>query len=153
MAHWVMLAYRLPREPSTPRIALWRRLRQLGAAQIGDGLVTLPLTDETRERLEWLAEQVREAGGDAGVWIAQPTTAKQERELKQRLRTAVAADYRAVLEAAEAARKEGVVTRRTVERLRRAVRAIRARDYFPPPERARAERAVETLAALLKARV
>ena len=153
MAHWVMLAYRLPREPSTPRIALWRRLRQLGAAQIGDGLVTLPLTDETRERLEWLAEQVREAGGDAGVWIAQPTTAKQERELKQRLRTAVAADYRAVLEAAEAARKEGVVTRRTVERLRRAVRAIRARDYFPPPERARAERAVEALAALLKARV
>ena len=153
MAHWVMLDYRLPREPSTPRIALWRRLRQLGAAQIGDGLVTLPLTDETRERLEWLAEQVREAGGDAGVWIAQPTTAKQERELKQRLRTAVAADYRAVLEAAEAARKEGVVTRRTVERLRRAVRAIRARDYFPPPERARAERAVEALAALLKARV
>jgi len=23
---WVLLAYRMPREPSTPRIALWRRL-------------------------------------------------------------------------------------------------------------------------------
>ncbi len=31
---WVLLAYRLPREPSTPRIALWRRLRRLGAAQV-----------------------------------------------------------------------------------------------------------------------
>jgi hypothetical protein len=31
---WVLLAYRLPREPSTPRIALWRGLRRLGAAQI-----------------------------------------------------------------------------------------------------------------------
>src|SRR4051794_9204915 len=26
---WVLLAYRLPREPSTPRIALWRKLRAL----------------------------------------------------------------------------------------------------------------------------
>src|SRR2546423_2368580 len=132
---WVMLAYRLPREPSTPRIALWRRLRQLGAAQIADGLVALPLTDDTRERLEWLAEQVREAGGDAGVWLAQPTAAKQERELKQRLRAAGPADYRAVIEAAGAAREEGIVTRRAVERLRRGVRANRAPAYFPPPQR------------------
>ena len=38
---WVLLSYRMPREPSTPRIAVWRRLRQLGAAQLGDGLVAL----------------------------------------------------------------------------------------------------------------
>src|SRR5262249_39018906 len=31
---WVLLAYRLPREPSTPRIAVWRRLRRLGALQL-----------------------------------------------------------------------------------------------------------------------
>src|SRR5258708_1839751 len=29
---WVFLAYRLPREPSTPRIAVWRKLRRLGIA-------------------------------------------------------------------------------------------------------------------------
>ena len=33
---WVLLSYRVPREPSTPRIAVWRRLRQLGVAQLGD---------------------------------------------------------------------------------------------------------------------
>src|SRR5205814_10539904 len=26
---WVLLAYRVPREPSSPRIAIWRRLRRL----------------------------------------------------------------------------------------------------------------------------
>ena len=30
---WVLLAYRLPREPSTPRSALWRKLHLLGAQQ------------------------------------------------------------------------------------------------------------------------
>ena len=54
---WVLLAYRLPREPSTPRIALWRRLRRLGAAQLVDGLVALPHDARTREALEWLADE------------------------------------------------------------------------------------------------
>ena len=40
-ASWVLLAYRVPREPSTPRIAVWRRLKRLGAAQLLDGLVVL----------------------------------------------------------------------------------------------------------------
>ena len=41
---WVLLCYRLPREPSTPRIAVWRKLKRLGVAQLGDGLVALPST-------------------------------------------------------------------------------------------------------------
>jgi len=51
-----MLAYRLPREPSTPRIALWRRLKRLGVVQLLDGLVALPADAKTREQLEWAAE-------------------------------------------------------------------------------------------------
>ena len=30
---WVLLAYRIPREPSTPRISVWRKLRRLGAVR------------------------------------------------------------------------------------------------------------------------
>ena len=54
----MLLAYRLPREPSTPRIATWRKLKQLGVAQLLDGLVALPLDSRNRERLEWLADEV-----------------------------------------------------------------------------------------------
>src|SRR4051812_49914311 len=69
---WVLLSYRLPREPSTPRIAVWRRLRRLGAVQIGDGVAALPLDDRTREQFDWLANDVEEAGGGGGVLVAQP---------------------------------------------------------------------------------
>ena len=37
-----MLTYRLPRDPSTPRGVVWRKLRRLGVAQLADGLVALP---------------------------------------------------------------------------------------------------------------
>jgi hypothetical protein len=64
---------------------------------------------------------------------------------------AVAADYAAVVAAAEAAAGYDAATRRrTLRRLRRALRAIRSRDYFPPPERDRAQRAVDDLASLVE---
>ena len=144
---WVLLAYRLPREPSTPRIALWRRLRRLGAAQLLDGLVALPLTPETREQLEWAAEEVVDAGGDASVWIAASATAAQERALVARMSAAVAADYRVLITAAKG---RGQATRRRLQQLRRTLHAIEARDHFHPHERERARRAVEELAERLE---
>jgi hypothetical protein len=146
---WVLLAYRLPREPSTPRIALWRRLRRLGVAQVIDGLVALPLDRRTREQFEWLAESVEEAGGYASVWTAQASAPAEERMLIDRMSDAVTADYRAVTDAARAARRsDDRARRRTLTRLRRTMHVIRARDFFPPPERALAEAAVEELAQL-----
>jgi hypothetical protein len=53
---WVLLAYRLPREPSNPRVAVWRKLERLGVARLGDGLVALRADARTREHLEGLAE-------------------------------------------------------------------------------------------------
>ncbi len=47
-SQWVFLAYRLPREPSTPRITVWRKLKRLGVAQILDGLVALPMDARNR---------------------------------------------------------------------------------------------------------
>ena len=55
---WVLLAYRVPREPSTPRITVWRKLKRLGVAQVVDGLVALPLDARTKEHLEWLGDEI-----------------------------------------------------------------------------------------------
>ena len=148
---WVLLAYRLPREPSTPRSALWRKLRRLGAAQVLDGLAALPLDARNREQLEWLADEVLEAGGEATIWVGQLGSAAQERELAAGMTEAVAAEYRALIEEASATGDQAPGRRRrTLGRLRRELRRIRARDYFPPPERELAQRALEELAALVE---
>ena len=147
----MLLAYRLPREPSTPRIALWRSLKRLGAAQLLDGLVALPADSRTREQFEWLADEIVGAGGDATIWVAQPGSVAQERALAQRMRAVVAADYDAVAQAARAAGSLGAGPRkRTLARLRRELRRIRRRDYFPAPERERALEAIDRLAATLE---
>jgi hypothetical protein len=144
---WVLLAYRLPREPSAPRVTVWRKLRRLGAIQVLDGLVALPADARTREQLEWLADEVLEADGEATVWLGRLGSAAQEWALAHRMAEAIEADYRAVVAEAEAVEAESeVVRRRTVARLRRELQRIGRRDFFPPDERERAHRAVNRLA-------
>jgi hypothetical protein len=147
---WVLLAYRLPREPSTPRITLWRKLRRLGVVQIVDSLVALPADSRTKEQLEWLADEVIEAGGEATVWVGRPGSASDERHLAARMAEAIRAEYEQVIvDAGAAAGQPAGVRRRTALRLRRQLSRVERRDFFPPPDRERARRAVEDLARVI----
>jgi hypothetical protein len=144
---WALMAYRLPREPSTPRITLWRKLRRFGAAQIVDGLVALPATARTREQLGWAANDVLDAGGEASVWVGTLDTARFERELVARMAGEVVDEYRRLIAAADDAIAEpDAARRRALARLRRELRRVDERDHFEVAERARAHRALARLA-------
>ncbi|WP_196442168.1 Chromate resistance protein ChrB [Planomonospora sp. ID67723] len=143
---WVLLAYKIPREPSSPRIAIWRKLERLGVARLGDGLVGLPADARTREQLDWIAQDVLDAGGSATVWLAVPAAAAQERAIVQEMRQARTAEYQAVVDQARAAGAAGPGERaRLAGRLRAQLQRITRRDFFPPAEREIAQRAVRAL--------
>lgn len=140
---WVLLCYRIPREPSSPRVAVWRRLRRLGVAQLGDGVAALPADARTQEQLEWVADQVSAGGGTSTVWLAQPGSLAQEKELAATMAAARGDEYTALTEKAEQAQPGDV---RALRRLRRELREIGRRDFFPPPQRETARHALDTLA-------
>ena len=142
---WVLLAYRMPREPSTPRIAVWRKLRRLGAVQLVDGLVALPADATTVEAFDWLADEVLEAGGEAWTWRAQAGSKQQHTALRERLSQAAAQEYRNLI--AEVGEAAVDPSRRTVERLRRELHHIDTKDRVGVKEREQAHRAVDRLAA------
>jgi len=145
---WVLLSYRMPREPSTPRIAVWRKLDRLGVARLGDGLVALPADARTREQLEWLADEIVEKGGSAMVWLGRPASVRQERDLAETMAAARTAEYAAMTaDAAAAAEEVPSMRAAALRRLRGELRRITRRDYFPPPARDAAEAAVAALAS------
>jgi hypothetical protein len=149
----VLLAYRLPRVPSTPRSAVWRKLKRLGVAWLGDGLVALPADPRTREQLEWVAEEVTEHGGEATVWLGRPLDTAAQSAIMSRMTAAVAAEYDAVAaEAAAVHTADPTAQRRAATRLRRELHRIQDRDFFTCPQREAARRAVESLSVTGTAR-
>jgi hypothetical protein len=145
---WVLLAYRLPRVPSTPRSAVWRKLKRLGVAQLGDGLVALPADPRTREQLEWIAEEVTDHGGEATLWLGRPLDTNAIAAVVSRMTAAVAAEYDTVAaEAVNMRTAEGAARRRAVARLRRELHRIQGRDFFSCTQGESARHAVEHLAA------
>jgi len=63
---WAVFSYSLPSAGrSSPRVAVWRRLRALGAVSPKGGVHVLPARDECVEAFQWLAQEVEQAKGEA----------------------------------------------------------------------------------------
>jgi hypothetical protein len=146
---WVFLTYSLPRTPSAPRLALWRKLRRLGVAQLSDGLAALPADARTREQLEWAAEEVLEAGGSAGVWLVRPASRAQERDVAKAMNAARIAEYDTIIAQARTAYQVPSLERtRILRRLRAEMHRVERRDFFRPARCEQARQALRGLAEL-----
>jgi hypothetical protein len=64
---WLSLTYKVPPEPSKKRIALWRRLKGMGAVYLQSGMCLLPKTDDHVRRLKMLENDIAEMGGEAVI--------------------------------------------------------------------------------------
>ncbi len=70
MRKWLLLTYKIPREPTAGRVFVWRKLKQLAAIAIQDAIWVLPKSPQTFERFQWLATEITELGGEAILWEA-----------------------------------------------------------------------------------
>jgi hypothetical protein len=141
---WLVFSYSLPsKAQSSPRVALWRRLRRLGAITLTGGLHVLPAREEDLEAFQWLAEEVQQAKGEAVVMRVEQFEGLTDADLIERFRRARAEDY-AALEAQASAlderprarlkSEERSRLRERLERLRRQHADIARIDFFDAPE-------------------
>jgi hypothetical protein len=64
---WLLLTYKVPPEPATKRVALWRRLKGMGAIYLRNGVCLLPKTDNHVRRLKMLENDIAGMGGEAVI--------------------------------------------------------------------------------------
>ncbi|HKH43749.1 MAG TPA: Chromate resistance protein ChrB [Thermoanaerobaculia bacterium] len=144
---WLGLTYSLPSgSSSSPRVAIWRRLRHLGAASPTGSLYFLPFAEENQEAFEWLAQEIQEAGGEALVLPIDRLDGKAEERLIELFRGARAEEYsKIVAEADEARREDRSEQRDHLEKLRRRFAEVARIDFFQAPEGAEAAAALAKL--------
>lgn len=64
-ARWLLLAYRIPREPTRLRATVWRRIKGLGAVYLQNSVAALPDSRAHERALRSLRREILELGGTA----------------------------------------------------------------------------------------
>ena len=161
---WILLIYRVPTEPSSARSAVWRETKRLGALALQNAVCLLPRSDANTTAYSLLARRIDDYGGEASILeTTSPDTAWQARTIA-RFNAARDEEYEEVVDEAERFREEIARERRkgkftfaeledeesNLERLRKYLGLVEARDAFSAPGHARAQDEVEACAAELE---
>lgn len=83
---WLLLTYKVPAEPAARRIAIWRRLKGMGAVYLQNGVCILPRSDDHLRRLRMVQNSAAEAGGEAVLLESVALDRAQEEKLVARFR-------------------------------------------------------------------
>jgi hypothetical protein len=94
---WLLLVYRIPREPTKGRVYAWRKLKQLGALALQDAVWVLPATDRCRENFQWLASEIVELGGESLLFDTELLMGTTDAALRERFEEPVLAAYEEIL--------------------------------------------------------
>ncbi|PYI98605.1 MAG: hypothetical protein DME98_03790 [Verrucomicrobia bacterium] len=132
---WLLLLFSLPTSRNTERVAVWRRLKKLGAVQIKTSTYLLPDETAQYEQFQWLAQQIRDYGGDSTLVRAQEIEGLTKEKVIAMFNEARAKDYgelRKSLQGFIGRRKkiDAETAAAELERLTRQFREIREVDFF-----------------------
>jgi ChrB-like protein len=162
---WLVVAIRVPANPSRHRVAIWRELRRVGAVSLGGGTWAAPATPVFADGLARVAELVRRAEGSAVTFDAAPHAPADRQALLGEFNAARAAEWTEFASECDKFEAEIAKERRigkltvaeldeeehSLDRLRRWWRDLKARDIFTVTEGVDAEeklkRCTETLDA------
>lgn len=123
MTDWLILQYKIPPNPSAPRVYVWRKLKQMGALLILDETWVLPNIPRTLENFQWLAAEIIELGGKALLWQGQPVLDGQSNDLESQFTAQVDKGYATL--SADLEKQDT-----DLEQVSRQYQQIKSRDYF-----------------------
>src|SRR6266566_1853300 len=132
---WLLLLLRLPATHKAERVAIWRKLKKSGAIQIKTSTYLLPDLPPQYEHFQWLAQQIRDFGGDATLVRVQEIEGMPNQKLIALFNRVRDEEYGAIKKSLHAFLARGKkadpeTNAEELERLKRQLRAIREIDFF-----------------------
>jgi hypothetical protein len=152
---WLALVITLPTSPSAVRVRIWRALKASGCGALRDGVYLMPDRPEFARVLDGLAEEVRQADGEATQLAFAARDAEQQRQFKALFDRSD--EYKAFERDLARARRELRTAdegpgRRALRALAQRLDALRGIDFFADARAASVTVALEDLRLECEAR-
>jgi len=132
---WLLLLYSLPTNRNTERVAVWRRLKKMGAVPLKTSTYLLPDDPAQYEQFQWLAQQIRDYGGDSTLVRAQEIEGLTKEKVVSLFNAARDREYAALRKAlqsfiARRRKSDAEFAAAQLERFTRQFRELREIDFF-----------------------
>lgn len=162
---WLLLVYRVPSESSRARVAVWRDLKRLGGLYVQQAVCVLPDREDLRESLRRIRDRISEFGGWSIFTVLRDVEEETRRQFMDGFRANSAKEYAEIIEECETkfvkeidferfrenyTFEEAEEIRQDLEKLRRWLEKVEARDWMGAPGKDQARRHVGRCAVLLE---
>jgi hypothetical protein len=91
--NWLLLTYKVPSEPAKGRVALWRRLKGMGAVYLQNGVCVLPKTDDHTRQLKMMENDIARMNGESVILETVALDQSQEDKVMARFKADRDEDY------------------------------------------------------------
>ncbi|RPJ75026.1 MAG: chromate resistance protein ChrB [Desulfobacteraceae bacterium] len=91
---WLLFTYKVPPEPVRKRVALWRRLKSMGAVYLQNGVCLLPKIGDHARRLKMLQNDVAGMGGESVILETTALDRPQQEKVLARFKADRDEEYR-----------------------------------------------------------
>jgi hypothetical protein len=147
---WLLLAYKVPSEPSSHRIGVWRELKRLGAYYPQQAVCVLPGSQLIREQVAAIRNRIVAMGGTDTYLEIPSVSADQEAALVDAFLKLAAKEYAEIVEERESKFVKEIEFERfrddytfeevedigqDLDKIRRWYDDVTARDWFDSPLR------------------
>jgi DNA-binding transcriptional regulator PaaX len=94
---WLLLSYKVPAEPSSKRVAIWRKIRGSGAVYIQSGVCILPKSEEHQRQFKLIKNEIVQSGGDALLFETAALDGKEQEQIVHRFNAERNEEYKEFL--------------------------------------------------------
>lgn len=160
----MLFTYKVPPEPARKRVALWRRLKSIGAVYLQNGVCLLPKIGDHARRLKMLQNDVVEMGGESVILETAALDRPQQEKVLARFKADRDEEYREFI--SKCADFEGEIAKETqarhfsyaeieenevdLKKLKAWLAKIRKLDFYDASLAAEAEKRLRDCDALLE---
>jgi len=162
---WLFLVHQIQTPRSRERVKIWRLTKKAGAVLYRNSVYVLPYGKERLEDFQWLCQQIKDATGEAAVFVSESNDEKENRVLRDLFKRTGEEEYVKLIADAEqlSARIQNLKEQQRLSKplLKRLIKEakplgdllaeIQRVDFFGAPSGKKASNALEQLRSQLAA--
>ena len=136
--NWIAISYTVPATPSKYRVYVWRKLKEMGAEPLNQGISLLPCNEENYAKLQALKNKIISLKADAKIIFLDFDDENDSNSLKEIFKKNTKEDYKSlitdcknILKCIKNKTKQSSDIDKKIKEVNRSYKKVREKQFFP----------------------